>query len=460
MKQPDNRTAAIRIIRTLRDRGHEAYLVGGCVRDMLLGRRRKKDEHDVATSARTEEVISLFPKTLLVGAQFGVVLVGMGGQWIEVASFRCDEGYTDGRHPDRVRIGSLREDAERRDFTVNGLYYDPIEDRLIDLVGGRADLEKHLLRAIGNPEARFGEDHLRMLRAVRFAGQLSGFQIESETAQAIRRLADRITGISAERILEELKKLLTADHRVTGLILAEELGLLRYILPEVSGLHGVAAGSLADEFSSDALAADAFDQTLAALRELPDDTDVPVALAALLHLAGGVKKLPPDFPVWARPNPKTWVPSAKLTDMIARRLGCSNRERIDTVWLVHLLPLLGRTQRLSLAPIKRLMMYGHHEGLIRLYRARVQAGLEPRENLDAFEQTVRRIDPASLAAPPLLTGQDLTDTLNLVPGPGYQRILDMVYDAQLNEEIKTKQEALALAGKISESASFNPKSKI
>jgi tRNA nucleotidyltransferase/poly(A) polymerase len=447
MKKSDNKSAAVEIIRRLRDRGHAAYLVGGCVRDMLLERKNPREEYDVATAARVEDVTRLFARTLLVGAKFGVVLVGLGGQWIEVASFRSDESYSDGRHPDAVRIGSLQEDAERRDFTVNGMYFDPLENKLIDLVGGRADIERRLLRAIGEPDRRFAEDHLRMLRAVRFAGQLKDFTIEKQTAAAIRRLADRITGISAERILEELKKILACSGRVRALRLADGLGLLKHVLPEVYALHDTG---------------DAFDETLAVLDQLPGEVAFDVAMAALLHRVGASLPVPADydhFPVRSRPSPREFTPSARIAGAVCRRLTCSNEERTGAVWLVQLLPLFQRPARLSLAAAKRLMLYGRFEGLLALYRARVAAGCEPHENLERIEALAGRINPATLREPPLITGRDLSETLGLVPGPRYQKILDAVYDAQLEEKITTRREALALARKISSEENHRPSSR-
>lgn len=432
----DNKSAAIAVIRRLRDQGFAAYLVGGCVRDMLLGWKNPKEEYDVATAARVEEVIRLFPRTLLVGAKFGVVLVGLGGQWIEVASFRSDESYTDGRHPDRVRIGSMQEDAERRDFTMNGLFYDPMADQVIDLVGGRADIERRIIRAIGEPDRRFAEDHLRMLRAVRFAGQLDGFIIEERTADAIRRLAPEIRRISAERVLEELKKILRARRPVRALTLADQLGLLRPILPEVWALH---------EQGND------FADTLAVVDHLPEQTSFEVAMAALLHRIGSSAPATTDdgnFPVRPRLSPRTFNPSARLADAVCRRLTCSNEERTGVVGLIQHLPLFSRAGQLTLAQIKRLMLYGRYDGLLTLYRARVRAGLEPEENLAAVEALAKKVDPAGLQAPPLLGGKDLAEHLDLVPGPAYQRIIDEVYDAELNEEIRTKAEALALAARI------------
>jgi poly(A) polymerase len=446
----DNRSAAIKIVTVLRDAGHEAYLVGGCVRDMLLGKKEIRD-HDVATSARPDEICALFRRARLVGAQFGVVLVGMPRQWIEVASFRTDQSYTDGRHPDEIRFATLEEDAQRRDFTVNGLYYDPVDGQVIDLVDGRKDLAARQIRAIGEPGRRFLEDYLRMLRAVRFVAQLE-FTIEAETARAIARHAKHIAEISPERILEELRKLLVYPGRAVGLRTADELNLLGHILPEVSGLHGREGISFAPDFAIKDKG-DAFEQTLAVLERLDGPSRFEPAMSALLHLSGRVREtmLASRSPVRPRAKLNQVNASARIADEICRRLTCSNRERHEVVWLAEFLPLFGKGACLSSAELKRMMMYGHYDDLYRLYRARVEAGLEPRANLAAIERQVETIDQSGEFAPePLISGDDLSDQLDLVPGPGYQDILDAVFDAQLNGEIGRREDAMTLARRLAE----------
>ena len=215
-----NYEAAIKIISVLRGQGYEAYLVGGCVRDMLLG--RKVNDHDIATNAKADEVFKLFKKTIKFGAQFGVAMVYIGGEWIEVATFRRDQNYVDGRHPTSIKPGTINDDAERRDFTINGLYFDPDTKKIIDLIDGQIDIENHLIRAIGDPRKRFEEDRLRMLRAVRFAAQLSTFKIHPDTAAAIKEFAPQINDISSERILEEFRKILICDGRKLGIQLSEK----------------------------------------------------------------------------------------------------------------------------------------------------------------------------------------------------------------------------------------------
>ncbi|MGH7163834.1 MAG: CCA tRNA nucleotidyltransferase, partial [Planctomycetota bacterium] len=236
MGPPVAREFATGIALALRDAGHSALLAGGCVRDRLRGVAPK--DYDVATSARPEEVQAIFPKTVAVGAAFGVVVVVEGDLRVEVATFREDVGVADGRHPASIRFADARADALRRDFTVNGLFEDPATGEVLDFVGGREDLEARVVRTIGDPATRFREDRLRMLRAVRFGVQLD-FRIEPATAAALRAMADGIAGVSAERIREELCRILLSGRGGRGLGLLHEAGLLRAILPEIAALDGV-----------------------------------------------------------------------------------------------------------------------------------------------------------------------------------------------------------------------------
>lgn len=443
----DNRSAALKIVQTLRDAGHEAYFVGGCVRDRLLGKSHI-DEYDVATSARPNDIQPMFRRTRLVGAQFGVVLVGMRRHWIEVASFRTDHSYSDGRHPDEVRFGSLEEDAERRDFTVNGMYFDPLDERIIDLVGGREDLAGKVIRAIGEPGRRFLEDYLRMLRAVRFVGKLD-FTIEPTTARAIAEHAEHITQISAERILEELRKLLSAGGRAAGIRAADELNLLRYILPEVFDLHGREGISFASGFEVRGRG-DAFEQTLAVLDGLDGACRFEPAMAALVHLTGLAVEDTLVCRSAVRPRAKLGGlhASARIADGICRRLACSNPQRQKVVWLTEFLPLFGKGAALSLAELKRMLIYGRYDQVRCLYSARVRAGLESAENLASIEQRAEQIERTGWAAEPIINGDDLQAVLELPPGPIYQQILDEVFDAQLNEQIHTRPEAIELARQL------------
>ena len=277
----DRRQTAIEIVRALRVAGHTAYFAGGCVRDMLRG--VPPNDYDVATSATPEQVRSFFPRAIEVGAQFGVMVVVADDARFEVATFRSDDAYIDGRRPTSVTFSTPEADAQRRDFTVNGLFYDPLEDRVLDHVGGGADIERRLIRCIGDPVARFSEDKLRLLRAVRFASTL-GYEIEADTLAAIQRLAGEITVISAERIRDELIKIFTGPDAGRGLRLLDTSGLLVVVLPEVAAMKGV---EQPPQFHPEG---DVFTHTCLMMDRLQKPS-VTLALATLLHDVGK----PPTF---------------------------------------------------------------------------------------------------------------------------------------------------------------------
>ena len=327
---------ATSIVEALRQRGFQAYLVGGCVRDLLLGREPK--DYDVATDATPEQVMGIFPETYAVGAQFGVVLVpapeedtagaasadfSSKGQAVEVATFRSDIGYSDGRHPDEVRFSrDPREDVARRDFTINGMLLDPLSGEVLDFVGGRKDLEAGIIRTIGDPEQRFGEDKLRMLRAVRFAARF-GYSIEPATFAAMRKLAEQIQVVSRERVRDELTRMLTEGHARRAFLLLDESGLLRPILPEISAMKGVVQPP---EFHPEG---DVFVHTLLLLDNLPNPCPLTLAWGALLHDVGK----PPTFrlaPDRIRFDGHVEV-GVKMAEEICRRLAIfQRRNRTDS----------------------------------------------------------------------------------------------------------------------------------
>jgi poly(A) polymerase len=264
---------AIGIVKRLRDQGYESYLAGGCVRDMLL--EKTPQDYDISTSAKPDEIAKIFSKTIPVGAQFGVLLVMIEGEAFEGASFRYDGPYLDGRRPTHVRYGSLQEDVLRRDFTINGMVYDPITGQIIDLVGGRKDLERKLVRAIGNPRSRFEEDRLRMVRAVRFAASLD-FTVEIETFDAIRELAPTVKQISWERIGEEITRILTEAGAKKGFELLDRAGLLKIVLPEIEAMKGV---EQSPDYHPEG---DVFTHTMLTLSHLDSPTET-LAYGCLLH---------------------------------------------------------------------------------------------------------------------------------------------------------------------------------
>ena len=388
------RNFAQRVVQRLRDTGHKAFWAGGCVRDMLRGVRPK--DYDVATSAQPQEVQRLFSRTLMIGAKFGVVVVLGPRTQVEVATFRCDVGYEDGRRPSQVVYTNAKEDALRRDFTINGMFYDPLDDKLIDYVGGKKDLQARIVRAIGQPRRRFAEDHLRMLRAVRFACTL-GFAIETSTAKAIRSQAQKIERISPERIAEELLGILQSPSRAEGISLAGELGLLPVILPEVDYVQ--AAKRLKKLGRANSLAA------LACLLYDPAQTDHPSRVG-------------------------------KRAGAICRRFKLSNHFVRQTDWLLatagRLLAEHSAGREISLVQLKRMMASGSFDELLLLYRA-----IAPQRAYRQLRRRSRQIDPQAVSPEPLITGQDLLD-MGVQPSPRLGACLAAAYEAQLNELVKTK----------------------
>mgnify|MGYP001612529768 FL=1 len=405
MKHPDDSAweAAVEVLRRLHAHGHQAVLAGGCVRDMLLGAVPK--DYDVATDAAPHQVLQVFPRAKKVGAKFGVVLVRRHGHEIEVATFRTDGTYSDGRRPDEVVFGTAQDDAHRRDFTMNGLFYDPLLGQIVDYVDGRRDLDAKILRTIGDPDERFREDHLRMLRAVRLAARL-GFSIEQGTAEAIRRQAHFLPSISVERIWMELEQILSAPSRGSAWRLMHEFGL------DVN-----LAASWTSHPELDSAARD----RLAALPGVPLEPRLP--LAALIGSRG----------------------VAAVAD-ICRDLRLSNRISENVGWLTTALPTVQRRD-LSLADFKRLLAGPAWQDLCELLRADLEVS---GRGLAAYDSACARaagIAPDAVAPPPLVTGDDLF-ALGLTPGPLFGELLDAVYDAQLEESVATKAGALALVRQL------------
>lgn len=393
-------SAALHVIEKLRANGHIALLAGGCVRDRLLGQSPK--DYDVATDATPQRVKQLYPRSRKVGAKFGVVLVRMYGHDVEVATFRSDGSYSNGRHPDQVCFGSETEDARRRDFTINGLFFDPIEDRVIDHVSGRADLEARVLRTIGDPDQRFQEDHLRMLRAIRFAVRL-GFTIEPTTLAAIRRLAGQLRAISAERIWQELEAILTAPTRALGWRLLVDTGLRHH---------------LQSRWRADAEEDRTVHRRLAAL---PSKV-VSVALATAAVLASR--------------------PRNEVRD-VCRALRLANRLLNAVTWLVGSLPAVRNGRALELADLKVLMAHPSWEDLLELLRADLVATEAGLDGYDFVRRWSERVPADRVAPPPLLNGGDL-ERIGIEPGPRFGALLDAVYRAQLNEVVDTRAQALSL----------------
>jgi poly(A) polymerase len=398
------REFATDVVRRLRAAGHQALWAGGCVRDMLLG--QEPDDYDVATDATPEQVQNLFRRTVAVGASFGVVeVLGPQPLKVQVATFRSDVSYTDGRHPDAVVFSSPEEDARRRDFTVNGMFFDPLEDKVIDYVGGQEDLRAGILRAIGVPAQRFTEDKLRLLRAVRFATRFN-LTLDPVTTAAIRAMAGEITVVSAERIAEELRKLLTNPRRADGLRLLKDVNLLAPLLPEV------------------AATGDGWTHTLRMLELLPADASFPLALAALLHDIG-----------------------RDLAGRICLRLKLSNTERDRIEWLVAMHKALCDAPRMRNSALKPLLAHPGIRELLALHRADAEAGGRSVEHVDFCERKLREWPPEELDPPPILTGDDLL-ALGIKQGPVYKRLLDAVRVDQLDGALTTKEQAIELVRRL------------
>ncbi len=422
---------AARIVDRLKERGRQAYLVGGCVRDLLLG--REPQDYDVATDARPEEVAELFPRSQLVGAHFGVVLVRGDGGEVEVATFRSDHAYRDGRRPEAVAFETdPRQDVIRRDFTINGLLMDPRTGELLDFVGGRRDLEARVVRAIGDPEIRFAEDHLRMLRAVRFAARF-GFEIDEATFAAIRRLHAKIRLISAERIRDELVRILTEGGARRGFELLDESGLLADILPEVAAMKGVPQPP---EFHPEG---DVWIHTLMMLEGLREPSPV-LALAVLLHDVGK----PPTFRVADRIRFDEHAEvGAHMAVNILSRLRFSNHEigRVEELIANHL--RFKDVTKMRESKLKRFMRMEDFDEHMELHRLDCVMSHGMLDNYEFLKRKLAEAPREELKPRPLINGHDLI-AAGYKPGPQFSRMLTAVEDAQLEGQIKTRDEAMAL----------------
>ncbi len=421
--------AARRICARLRGAGFRALWAGGCVRDRLLGLEPK--DYDIATNARVDEVGALFPRTAAVGAAFGVMLVLEPEGAFEVSTFRKDGPYLDGRHPSRVDFVDEREDALRRDFTVNALFLDPQHDRVLDYVGGLEDLHANLLRAVGDPVKRFEEDHLRLLRAVRFAARL-GYAMDPATATAIRALAPLAARPSAERIRDEITKMLMEGHAGRAFRMLDDLGLLPAVLPEIAAMKGV---EQPPEFHPEG---DVFTHTLLMLEALHNPS-LTLAYAVLLHDVG--KPATQTFEDRIRFNFHDKV-GARLAEEIGRRLRLSSAQIERIVWLV------GQHMRLAFVPEMReskRKRFARHEGfeeLVELCRIDCLASGREAWEIDWIKAYLQQLVPEEARPRPLITGHHLI-AMGFVPGALFREILSEVEDAQLDGSIHTPDEARA-----------------
>jgi poly(A) polymerase len=434
---------AISIVRTLREHGHKAYLVGGCVRDLLLG--REPADYDVTTDAIPDEVMRIFPETYAVGAQFGVVLVPLPKNLIskeendavEVATFRSDIGYTDGRHPDQVRFSrDPREDVERRDFTINGLLLDPVTNEVLDFVDGRKDLEARIVRTIGDPERRFAEDKLRMLRAVRFAARF-GYAIEPDTLHAIQKLASQIHQVSQERVRDELSKMLTEGRARQAFLLLDETGLLQEVLPEIEAMKGV---EQPPQFHPEG---DVFVHTLLLLDKLPHPCPLTLAWGALLHDVGkpATFRVAPDR---IRFDGHVDV-GVKIAEEICQRLRFSNDDTEQILALVDNHMRFAHVQQMKESTFKRFVRMPRFDEHLQLHRVDCLSSHGDLTSYNFTREKIASMPAASMRPAPLVTGDDLI-AAGYKPGPQFKRILSAVEDGQLEGRLHNREEAMAFVG--------------
>ena len=437
---------ATSIIRTLREKGFHAYLVGGCVRDLLLGRTPK--DYDVATNATPQQMMSIFPETYAVGAQFGVVLVPVPESdradagtnsskrtvnEVEVATFRSDIGYSDGRHPDEVRFSQdPREDVLRRDFTINGMLLDPLTDEVLDYVGGQKDLEAGMVRAIGDPEQRFAEDKLRMLRAVRFAARFA-YAIEDETFAAIQKLAKDVGLVSRERVRDELTRVLTEEHPRRAFQLLDESGLLKEVLPEISAMKGVAQPP---QFHPEG---DVFVHTLLLLDHLPQPCPPTLAWGALLHDVGkpATFRVAPDR---IRFDDHVHV-GVKIAQEICGRLHFSVSDTQQILALVGNHMRFSHATRMNQSTLKKFLRMPAFDQHLALHRADSLASHGYLSTYDFVKEKLAAIPPEKMRPAPLVTGDDLI-AAGHSPGPKFREILDAVEDGQLEGWLASREAAL------------------
>src|SRR5882757_3073899 len=442
---PTAKQHATNIVRTLREHEYQAYLVGGCVRDLLLG--RQPADYDVATDATPQQVMEIFPQTFAVGAQFGVVLVPLSKHEsgasavgpdekvpvVEVATFRSDVGYSDGRHPDEVRFTKdPEEDVRRRDFTINGLLMDPIASDVLDFIGGRKDLKARIIRTIGEPEHRFGEDKLRMLRAVRFAARFE-YRIDPATLTAIQHLAPQIHQVSRERVRDELTKMLTEGRARLAFELLDESGPLKEVLPEISAMKGV---KQPPQFHPEG---DVFVHTMLLLEKLPPGCSRTLAWGALLHDVGK----PPTFrvaPDRTRFDGHVEV-GVKMAAEICRRLRFSNEEADQILALVDNHMRFADVLRMKESTLKKFLRLPAFDEHLELHRMDCLSSNGITESYEFVREKLQTTPPEAIRPQPLITGQDLIDA-GYEPGPRFKEILTAVEDAQLEGRITSREAAL------------------
>jgi len=443
------RATAAEIVRHLQTAGFSAFWVGGCVRDVLLG--REPGDYDIATSARPEQVEKLFKRTVAVGRKFGVMVVVEHGRPFQVATFRAEADYRDGRHPEQVTFGDAEADAQRRDFTVNGLFYDPVAEKLHDWVGGEKDLRAKIIRTIGSPGERFAEDHLRLLRAVRFAAQL-GFEIEPQTFAAVRTLAPKIELISAERIRDELIKLFSPPHAARGLDLLLKSGLLPGVLPEV--ITTIACEQSPDFHPEGTV----FEHVRLMLEKMATDPPPPRSGfgAASAHPSLPWMVILHDIakPATAERDPATGKihfyghekVGAALAGRILQRLRFPKKQTDEIVACVRQHMQFKDVKQMRKATLRRLLLRKTFPLELELHRLDCLGSHGALDHYEFLVQQAAELEKQPAIRPPLLTGNDLI-ALGVKPGPALGALLAEIREKQLQDELKTPRQAKAWAKK-------------
>lgn len=434
------------VVKKLQNAGHEAYWAGGCVRDMLM--KKEPKDYDIVTSAKPEDVKKVLPKTYDIGKAYGVIIAHVGKFQFEIATFRGEAEYRDRRHPEKVFFTNARDDAKRRDFTINGMFYDPIRDKLIDYVDGKKDLEKKIVRFIGNPADRIKEDHLRLLRGIRFKNVL-GFTYDKRTWEAICQNAYQIESVSNERISDELNKMFDSKNRAEALLDLSRSDVLKYVLPEVEKMKGV---KQPDEFHKEG---DVFTHTVWALKTLPSDVPLSLVWAILLHDSGKPQTISMPQTKYDRIRfNKHAKYSAGIASKVCRRLKFPNVERELIVWLVKNHMRVGDIGKMNIAKRRRFVMDPRFPWLLELHKADA-LGMDPKD-LSMYDELLAYYDEAKKHLEEenrkpkfksFVTGDDLIK-LGLKPGPKLGKVLKQVENAQLEGKFDNKKAALRYAARL------------
>lgn len=423
---------SIKIIETLRKAGHKAYWAGGCVRDILLGHEPK--DYDITTSAKPDEIEELLDYTKPVGKEYGVILVIQGGHAFEVATFRSDSGYSDGRRPDAIMFTNEKEDALRRDFTINGMFYDPIEDKVLDYVSGQKDLDAKLIRFIGDPHERILEDHLRIIRAVRFRNAF-GFQYHPDTYSAVKTHANLITKVSAERVRDELNKMIDGPNRAEAFEDMSEIGILKYIIPEMEEMRGVAQPY---KYHTEG---DVWDHSIMSLKMCDDHAARDVKWAALLHDIGK----PDTFKLKERIRfDKHASVSKDIVHKIFKRLKFPRKDREQVKWLIEHHMMMQPLIDMNEGKARKWFLKEQFLNLMQLFEADAKGTIPT--DLSLYEDILERYRKLMKEMPykpePLLSGDDIMNVLKIEPGEKIGEIVDALEEKQLSGELTSCEDAV------------------